>query len=134
MGAWGAGCFENDTALDWVWELADSDDLILIESAVAEVLDATDYLDADVACIGLAAVEAVAALAGNPAEDLPEQVAGWVEAQSAAPPEALVQDCLAAVDKIRRDKISELKELWEEDAAVVAEWHAVLDDLVMRLQ
>jgi hypothetical protein len=134
MGAWGAGCFENDTALDWVWELADSDDLILVEGAVADVLDATDYLDADVACIGLAAADAVAALGGSPAEDLPDEVARWVEAQSAAPPETLVQDCLAAVDMIRRSKTSELKELWEEDEAVVTEWHAVLDDLVMRLQ
>jgi hypothetical protein len=133
MGAWGVGNFENDTALDWVWELADSEDLILVESAVAEVLEARDYLDADVGCIGLAAAEAVAALGGKPVEGLPEEAARWVEAQTAAPPEALVHDCLAAVDKIRRDRISELRELWEEDEEVADEWYAALDELAMRL-
>ncbi len=30
MGAWGANTFENDTACDWTYELADVDDLSLV--------------------------------------------------------------------------------------------------------
>jgi hypothetical protein len=134
MGAWGAGSFENDTALDWVWDLQESTDLGAIEAAISDVLDSDDYLDADVGCIGLAAAEVIAALRGKPADDLPEEVSQWAASQEVVPNETLVRDCLAAVDKIRNDDISELKELWEEDEDLPTEWHVVLDDLTARLE
>ena len=34
MGAWGRHALENDTALDWVVELAESDDLAPVEAAL----------------------------------------------------------------------------------------------------
>jgi len=61
MGAWGAGNFENDAALDWVWDLRESTGLEMVENAIADVLNCGDYLDADVGCIGLAAAEVVLA-------------------------------------------------------------------------
>lgn len=134
MGAWGAGNFENDTALDWVWELQESADLAVVEAAIVDVLDCSDDLDADLGCIGLAAAEVVAALKGKPADGLPEEVSQWVETHGAPPGDMLVADSLAAVHKIRNDDISELKELWEEDGDLPLEWYAVLDDLIARLQ
>lgn len=133
MGAWGAGNFENDTALDWVEDLARSTDLSLTEDAISTVLNNDDYLDADLGCIGLAAVEVIAALRNKPAADLPEEVAKWVRAHRIAPSEALIKDCLAAIDKIRTDDNSELRELWEEVDSPPSEWHSVLDGLVTRL-
>jgi hypothetical protein len=134
VGAWGASSFENDTALDWVWDLEKSTDLGAVEAAISDVLNCGDYLDADAGCIGLAAAEVVAALRGNPLDGLPEEVANWVETHEVVPGDPLVRDCLAAVDKIRNDGTSELKELWEEDGDPPTEWHSALDDLVTRLR
>lgn len=134
MGAWGAGNFENDTALDWVLALEESEGLGLVGQAIADVLKGDDYLDADVACIGLAAAEVVAALRDQPLDGLPEEVSRWVHAQGINPSDELVNDCLAAIEKIRSDDGSELRELWEEDDDSPVEWYAVLEDLVARLQ
>ena len=82
MGAWGTGNFENDTALDWVWDLKTATNLKLIEQAVSDALGASDFLDADLGCTCLAAAEVVAALRGNPGEGLPEDVSAWVKTVS----------------------------------------------------
>ena len=134
MGAWGAGNFENDTALDWVLALDESEGLSVVGQAIAEVLEVDDYLDADVACIGLAAAEVVAALRDQPPDELPEEVSRWVQVQEITPSDELVNDSLAAIEKIRNDDGSELRELWEEDDDPPMEWYAVLDDLVARLR
>jgi hypothetical protein len=134
MGAWGAGNFENDVALDWVIALEGADDLRLVRQAIADVLQDDDYLDPDVACMGLAAAEVVAALRDRPADKLPEEVSRWVRAHRTAPGKTLVGDCLLAIEKIRHGEGSELRELWEEDGSPAIEWYAVLDDLVSRLQ
>jgi hypothetical protein len=134
MGAWGAGNFENDTALDWVWDLKESTDLSVVEAAISDVLNCSDYLDADVGCTGLAAAEVVAALTNKPMDGLPEEVSQWVETHKVVPSDILVKDSLAAVDKIRNDDISELKELWEESGDPPTEWYSVLDNLAARLQ
>jgi hypothetical protein len=134
MGAWEAGNFGNDIALDWVWTLEQSTGLDPVEHAISEVLNCGDDLDADRGCEGLAAAEVVAALRQNPAPDLPEGLSAWVAAQGLTPGDRLVRDCLAALDRIRTDKGSELRELWEEDKEPPLEWYAVLDDLAARLR
>jgi hypothetical protein len=134
MGAWGAGSFENDTALDWVWDLKESTDLHVVEAAISDVLNCGDYLDSDVGCTGVAAAEVIAALRNKPMDGLPEEVSQWVETHKVVPSDTLVKDCLAAVDKIRNDDISELKELWEEGGDPPTEWYSVLDNLAARLQ
>jgi hypothetical protein len=134
MGAWGAGNFENDAALDWVWDLRESTGLGMIENAIADVLNCGDYLDADVGCIGLAAAEVVAALRNKPVDGLPEEVSGWVQAHGLPPSDALVKDCLAAVAKIKDDNISELRELWENGKDSPTKWYSALNDLASRLR
>ena len=134
MGAWGTGNFENDTALDWIGDLEGSDDLSAVEAAISDVLNCGDYLDADLGCTGLAAAEVIAALKDRPVDGLPEKVSSWVETYRIVPSDMLVKDCLAAVDKIRNDDISELKELWEESQDPPTAWYSVLDDLAARLQ
>lgn len=131
MGAWGAGNFENDTALDWVLALEESEGL---SRAIEEVLKGDDSLDADVACVGLAAAKVVAALRDQPLDGLPEEVSRWVHAQGITPSDELVNGCLAAIEKVRNNDGSEVRELWEEDDDPPVEWYAVLDDLVSRLQ
>jgi Domain of unknown function (DUF4259) len=66
IGAWGELAFDNDTANDWAYDLADARDLSLVESTFGE-LEAvgSGYLDQDVACCALAACEVVARLQGH---------------------------------------------------------------------
>lgn len=45
MGAWGAGPFDNDAALDWVWELDESSDLGVVRGAITRVTEDAGYLD-----------------------------------------------------------------------------------------
>jgi hypothetical protein len=42
MGTWGTGAFDNDTAADWLYALEEVDDLSLIETTIASVLDGDD--------------------------------------------------------------------------------------------
>ncbi|OMF02613.1 hypothetical protein BK127_37020 [Paenibacillus sp. FSL H7-0331] len=61
MGAWGYGNLENDTVLDWVEELLESEDLSLISESIETVFE-DSYLDADTASIAVGALEILAAL------------------------------------------------------------------------
>ena len=82
MGSWGIGFFDNDTACDWAYELADSVDLSIIEQAFDRVLQASDdYMEAPEAEEALAAAEVVARLQGNwgPRNAYTETVDAWVE-------------------------------------------------------
>ena len=90
MGAWGAGSFDNDTALDYLDGLADAgegvgdDDepgkialilgpLAMVDSASTDMDDMPEeddeeggYLDASLACDAVAAAEVLAAIYGKP--------------------------------------------------------------------
>lgn len=61
MGAWDAGSFGNDDAMDWLSEFEEKP-MDAIRTAIAVVIesDENDYLDAADCCIALAAVECVA--------------------------------------------------------------------------
>ncbi|MCL4266642.1 MAG: DUF4259 domain-containing protein [Anaerolineae bacterium] len=132
MGTWGIGSFENDTAVDWLYDF-EANDFRLIDRTLASVaaMQAVDYLDADEACEALAAAECVAAAAGFPAANLPNEVIDWVSANSPiqVKPE-YVRMAAAAVTRVRTQ--SELKELWAETDDYEA-WDTAVADLQTRL-
>ncbi len=130
MGTRGYRSFENDDALDWVGELVEAEDTGPISEALDAVLEA-DYVEAPEASIGLAAAEVVAAMMGNPAEDLPDEVQSWIVGKE--PPEpALVEKAQTAVERILED--SELKELWEDpEDEESAKWREEVEGLLRRL-
>lgn len=138
MGAWGWGSFENDEALDWVFDLEQSRDLSVIAATLDTILDNEDgYLDATDCSMALAAAETLAALAGRPEPELPEEVASWVKdrQQESSQEGPLVDESL--VDRARRATEavlfdSELKELWEETDEF-ERWEATVADLLGRL-
>lgn len=45
-GAWDTGPFANDDALDWVWELSESNDLSVIETTLKSAASSSGYLEA----------------------------------------------------------------------------------------
>lgn len=131
MGTWGTGSFDNDTAADWAYELEDAEDLAPVEAALDAVHGEGDYLDADVAAIGLAAAEVVAALRGHAAPDLPENVRAWLAGHPLPVPDALLAETRRAVDTILAR--SELRDLWDESDEADA-WRAAVGDLRARLR
>jgi len=114
MGAWGTGNFDNDTALDWVYDLEDREDLSLVVDTIDAVLQ-EEYIDTTVAEEALVAIEVLARLKGNFGKDnaYSEDVDKWVKNHPLQVEDALLQKAKEAIDMILSDK-SELKELWEE--------------------
>jgi hypothetical protein len=129
MGAWGARSFENDDALDWVWELQESSDASVVRAALAAVPAPEDgEAEAPEAACACAAAEVVAAASGAPAEWLPDDVRDWVAAHGAAVA-GLRAEAHTAVQRVATR--SELQQLWAE--ADSAEWDKAIGDLLGRL-
>jgi hypothetical protein len=130
MGAWGAGSFENDDALDWLAVLAGSYGPTPIRDALSAAAEAEGFVEAPDASAALAAAEVVAALLGRPAPALPDEAAGWVRANAAAAQPWMRDLARRAVDRVERD--SELRDLWLE-AGDAGDWEAAVRDLRIRL-
>jgi hypothetical protein len=149
MGAWGAGSFQNDWALDWIGDLRESRDVSLIRTVLSRVVEHggtkhsrpsilerlrgrrhhTDWLTARVAAKALAAAEVVAAWLGYPPANLPDGIEAWVQKNAPSFQRDLVSLAKRAVSIVKTN--SELKDLWEEGDP--AEWKNVVQDLERRL-
>jgi len=127
MGAWGARSFENDDALDWVWELEESSDDSVVRAALGAA-QGDGRIEAPEAACACAAAEVVAAAAGAPAAWLPDEVTAWVAAHGSAVA-GLRAEARAAVQRIAER--SELQQLWAEAGG--AEWDTGIADLLHRL-
>jgi Domain of unknown function (DUF4259) len=130
MGAWGAGSFDNDDAMDWVIGLTEGSGDTLLREALAPVVSAGDRdLEAPDCSIAIAAAESIAAARGRPTASLPEEVAEWVTKKPIVATDLVVL-ASTAVDRIARK--SELKDLWEESDSA-DDWRAAMTDLRKRL-
>ena len=131
MGAWGAGTFENDDAMDWVYEL-EEEGLKAVAAALKAVAAAKpkDSIEAPDASNALAAAEVVAALIGRPAKELPEEITAFVKSAKAKPDAGLLDSARKAVARVQTS--SELKELWDYGENP-KEWAAAVTDLASRL-
>ena len=132
MGAWGAGSFQNDQALEWLGEVESEDDVALVEDALGTVAEAAedDFLDADDCSVAIAAAEIIAAMGGQPSPRLPDGMKDWCDEQEEPDPE-MVSDALAALTRIREG--SELVEQWSEGGELNQRWVSGLEDLARRL-
>jgi hypothetical protein len=132
MGTWGPGSFANDAALDWLYDFGENDFRLIDRTlaGVAAMIEA-DELDADEACEVLAAAECVAAAAGFPLDNPPEELAEWLAENSPMPvkPE-YVEMARRAVARVLAK--SELRELWLESEEF-AGWETAVHNLQARL-
>jgi len=114
MGAWGAGPFENDDALDWVWELEDDTDgsVIIDTLRLATKLADSDYLDVDDANNAVAAAEIVASPRGERSAGLPTEASVWLDANGALVDAAMRATAHAAVTRVSEN--SEARDLWDD--------------------
>lgn len=133
-GAWDTGSFDNDDALDWVWELSESDDLSVVENTLEEAVDASGYLEAPTASMAIAAAEVVAALRGTPRSELPSEVESWIKTHKLAVGSDLVKTARNAISAVRNPESSELAQLWSESEELADIWQADLENLLKRLE
>jgi len=131
MGIWAEGSFDNDDAGDWVWELEEAEDVVILEEAFSAIIDNEDDLEAPDCSVAVAAAEVVAALRQHPANNLPKEVQTFVSHLNEQPSEALVTSALAALKRVRTK--SELQELWDKSANG-EKWRQSISELESRLR
>lgn len=129
MGAWGKKTFQNDSALDWLSELAvGGPSGLRLALTYAANTESGDYLDSDDGQPALAAAEIVAAHHSGSRERLTAAASSWLEAH----PDALTLDDVGlahrAVCRVLA-KNSELRALWAHDES----WASSVRDLLARL-
>jgi len=130
MGAGGPGSFQNDDALDWVYDLMQAKDTSFIEKTLQVVIRGDRYLEAPQASVALAAAEVAAALGHAGSPDLPDEVKQWVSRHPSTS-SSITQLALQAIQRIKTK--SELKDLWDETQSG-GDWYAVINDLEARLK
>ncbi|RGP42024.1 hypothetical protein BPTFM16_02335 [Altererythrobacter insulae] len=127
MGAWGAGSFENDAALDFASEVEGLDDVrgaFAIESYETKI-------DVDMACRIIVAAECVAAMRGHASEDMPGDLAKRVH-KLGKPSMELFERARDHVSAVMSR--SELSELWAEaEPDDKAAYNIAMTDLMERL-
>ena len=135
MGAWSHESFGNDDACDFGAEIAESEDLSTLESALDAVLNiGNEYLEAPEASQAIAAAEAIARLQGNwgKRDSYSEAIDSWVEQVKLKPSPALLLKAHQTLDRILTEP-SELMELWEEGEDA-GEWVAAVKELKARVR
>ena len=133
-GGWDVGPFDNDDALDWVWELSESSDLSVVEEALQSAISTSGYLEAPTGSIAVAAAEVVAALKGKPRAQLPDEVTSWVASHQLEVDDHLVKAARQAIVLVKNSESSELAQLWSDSDELLNQWHKDLADLERRLQ
>ena len=133
-GGWDVGPFDNDDALDWVWELSESSDLSVVEEALQSAISTSGYLEAPTGSIAVAAAEVVAALKGKPRAQLPDEVTSWVASHQLEVDDQLVKAARQAIVHVKNSESSELAQLWSDSDELLNQWHKDLADLARRLQ
>jgi hypothetical protein len=98
--SWVIGGFRDDDAQRWVEQFTD-EGLSAISEALTSLIEADqDELDESQCHAALAAVEVVAALLGEPSDDLPEEVQEWVEENEDPVDDGIRKKSASALERI----------------------------------
>jgi hypothetical protein len=130
MGTWGTRNFENDGSQDWIFEMMDNKDGGMVADTLQFTLNKEGVPDASECEDALAAAEVVAALAGRPSEDFPEDPLDNLDSLQLLAAPALRKLAIKVVEKIQ--ETSGMREQWTEAGELDA-WVAVMEDLKKRL-
>jgi hypothetical protein len=131
MGAWNYKSFDNDDAMDWVYELEKSEGDVLLLSTMEQIINEPENLnDATICSCVVAAAEVIAACKGSPVTELPVPVQDWVANNFLENVDNLSEMAVETLTMIVSS--SELKELWEESDNYT-DWLNILNKLIKRL-
>jgi hypothetical protein len=134
MGAWDYGFFDNDTALDWVAELEDSDNpKAFFKRAFSSALKSS-YLDQDDAhAVTVSASYIDYILNGTNYGEDNEIFVEFVNLHPKLKVDDLRGEAVKALQKVIGDQ-SELRELWAENKDDYPHWKSTIEDLIARLK
>ena len=131
MGAWGVLPFENDTAVDWMWNLEEAIDTSVLTDALESVAS-SEALSCGDCEEAVAAAEVVAALRGKSPGDLPDEVGAFLRVQrKQKPPTKLSELAITVVQRIA--EASDLKDRWGRSDRAHA-WQEAMKDLLQQLE
>lgn len=130
-GAWGVGSFENDSALDWVYELETANSVAFLNTTFDRVRN-SEYIEVDDCSAALAAADIVASMNSNAFSHLPTDVQAWAKTHSNQLSYELKASAREAVSACTNIDSSELAQLWEESDP--AEWSRYIAQLKQRLR
>jgi len=130
MSTFGLKNFENDEAMDFLYEILDNDKNFIVDvlKKVADYPD-NEYLEVPDCQQALVASELVAAAKGSPSIDFPSEADEWL-VKNKLSEENLSGVALKAIARIKIN--SELRKLWEESDEF-QEWLKVINDLEDRI-
>ncbi len=130
-GAWGTGSFENDSALDWVYDLERSKSASYLLN-VFKAIPVGSYIDVDTCSAAIAAADVVASLKDGETIHLPESVKKWVVKNQASYRPTFSGMALEAIVFCKSSEYSELSQLWNE--AAPEEWLSEVSKIEARLK
>lgn len=136
MGAWGHGPFEDDGALDFVWDIEEAENP---KETIIEALDhavESDYLETDEASAAIVSAAYIdSAINGTKYTKPGMSEAYEADTFSTRFPEVDLSDlkskAVAALEKVIGEG-SELKELWEESDEPA--WQQGIEEMIKRLK
>ena len=130
MSDWGPGIFENDDAMDWVYDLSDFETLSRVSNTLDVIVkNKNDHSDVTDCHIALAAAEVIAAMRGDATTELPEELEEWI-GDEVLENDELRAKAEEAVEGILKD--SGLKDEWEKTSNY-SRWRSIVTDLYRRL-
>ena len=132
MSAWGISNFENDTALDWVNEIIQEQEVTSMEESITSFVNdfSVEYTSLMDCSKFLTIAETLAALIGSPDEDFPEELKDWVESKYIKIEQSTIDNAKRGVKLIMTD--SEAKEMYL-DSGYFKSWEKAQRGLIKRL-
>lgn len=130
-GAWGAGSFDNDDALDWVGQCVASKGADLVAATLQAALQ-PGAIDEPQGAMAVAAAEVVAASKGKPGKALPQALRDWLARQPKADIAKLTPIARKALQRVKNPEASELQQVWHESGD--KRWFSTITELESRLQ
>jgi len=135
MGAWGAGPFQNDVAVDLFTELEEETSFSVIRRKIEEVVT-DDYLEADAVWEAVASIAILTAIKTDDERLVPEfETSSLDDLRSlflSKIDDNIISLCEDALGIIRRSDDNELYELWDDEDGL-DDWFAHLDYLEEQL-
>jgi len=133
MHSWGIGAFENNDALDWLYELEKSDGLESVLDVLEEITKSNKAFINDPECFrGIAAAEVLSAFHGEPCLTLPKDVRQWLDKQEKHKiDKELREKAVLVIQKVKNH--SDAQTHWEESDEFDV-WKDELDSLIKRLK
>ncbi len=131
MADWGPGIYENDDAMDWIYDLLDCTGLGRLRKALDVIEpEGTDSPEVADCRIALAAADLVAALDGDINPNLPAEAEDWIALCNRSAT-VLRPKAEAVVRRILED--SELRNRIEKNNQI-EDWEKIVQGLLKRLE